>query len=1494
MTIPLPTDGTRGQLLLARLRQNAATGAATPPPAETPVSAAQQTLLAAQALHDGHAVGTVTRSWALTGALDPAALERALQALAHRHDALRMSIAPGSGRPMARFAGRMQVSLPCEAVGGHESEQRLAQTAAAVARLSLEDLPPDGDRLWTARLFRIAPDLHVLAVAMHHLICDDWTWRILARDLFALYRAGPAAAPDLPDPGSFRSYLAQATAQSEVSVDPAWPEVDWPAARRDLADHEAVLGETVEAVLPPADFEALKAVARLHSCTPFTFFVSAYQLLLGRYCDQPALSVSISAADRFASGSQDCLGLLVRNIQVGLDLSDHTAFADVIRAMTRSMQSAQRDRSDPIHLGRAVIGYYNAPDLAADAGALAVQERPVPPRAVSGNLRLGLQPGAGGVRITFEGQRRYFDRRQLESLAATYRRILEQVIRTPDIPLADIALTFARQARAQADRSVRLAPSATCGDIPGRFAEVAARNPQATALATPDHSLTYAELDTATNALARWLLGQGLSTGDRLAVMAPRGGEVFRCWLAALKAGLVVVPVDPDLPAARVDHILRESGCAALAVPTGTPCEAHPAAARQLQLPGGPALAGVDRGPLPRPDAAAGREAFVMFTSGTTGRPKSIPVPHAGILRLATDVPHLPLQPGDRMIQLASSGFDGSFIEVWGAWLTGAALVLCEKPILADGGLAAELRRLRPTAAFMTTSLFNMIVDTEVAALRSLTHLSIGGEAASAAHCRAALAAHPQLKLFNVYGPTENCALTTAFRVTDPAAPTVPIGRPLPDNVTFVLSAALRPVPDGFAGELLIGGPGLARGYENRPDLSRERFVRLRARDLGLDHDGMITLYRSGDRVRWTDAGQLEFLGRRDSQFKLHGYRIEPSEIEGVLMGHPAVGRAAVLPDRGDGQGPTVGIVAYFDLVHGARASERDLRRFMATQLPRPVQPTRYVRVDAIPLTANGKADVQALERAAAPVSPEAGAAPSGEDPLTEIWRRTLKRGSIPEDQDFYALGGTSLSLVRMILEVEETFGVQIDFSALAGEPTLRRLRFMISLSPARTETGLRHLRVLRAGNPQLAPIVILPLNEGSAAWSIEIIGRLGARNPLYAMTFDFPDTPALEERHFAGLLRSMLDDLVALDASAPPILVGFSFGGILGAHIAAQAARQSVPVGMVITIDGTSPAIWIAPEDRHGGTAYARFMRQFRLHPVGPIEAECHVITAQRRFPFCGPDCADMWSLLTVGPVRDYPFDTHHGLLINSETTDDVTRCLERIVDGSAIAARQVPGRLDPRLLDMVNRAKRLALAGDTEGVIATLEAWVPDPAQLPAWLFAELIGLYRRTGRHERLAKLRRNPPAHNACPQVWQELAVGAGHKRAAFLARCMDASGPVLSGALPLVELLVRKGRIGRAGKVIDTLAASPRHAVETGLARSLVAAVAGDAGGAFALVSSSLSDAQASVAHFNWAVRFLTQHHSAEHALEVVGIGRSRFPSQMEAHRRNLRRKLGTL
>ncbi|MVO18536.1 non-ribosomal peptide synthetase [Parasedimentitalea huanghaiensis] len=1484
MSETTPVIPSRGQWLLTQLRQSSRDGSVGGSGQDLVLSVAQKTLLASQDLHQGEAVGNVTKSWELRGRLDLAALERALQALVIRHDALRLSISRGKGRPQPVFAAHLPVRLICEEGGGEGLADRLRQIDRHIEHESLNSLPLTGDRLWKARLFKIETGRHVLMIAMHHLICDDWSWRILPRDLFVLYRSEvEAMMPALPEAGCFKTYLQQggvgrAEETGAGTPETSWPELDWPVAEQDQSDPQARRSEVAERLLDPSGFEALKQVARVYNCTPFTFFLSCYQMLLSLYCDQASFGISVSAADRLGPGTQNSIGVLVHDFQVGLDLTSHLRFSDLLQAAKDRVHRAQQTPNEGLHLGRATIGYYNAPVLAADAGALAVRERPMPRRAIANNLRLSLKPGKQGVVITFEGQQKYFDQKQLDRLAGCYDLILQQVVKNPEILLSGIRVVSDPEMKRQAVRSVAPTVVPCDGTIVARFLEVAGRHPAAPALATPTRTQSYAELDAETNTLAHWLRQQGLEAGDRLAVALPRGRAVFKLWLGALKANLTVVPIETTLPEARIQSILQASGArmmvGAAAADTGQNVEG----VRWLALPRGAECAALPKDPLPPPSAGASPASFIMFTSGTTGPPKGVPITQAGLLRLAANTRHLPVGPGDRMIQLASCGFDGSLIEVWGAWLNGAALVLCEKPILTEGGVNAELRRLAPNAAFMTTSLFNAVVDTDASVLATLNHLAVGGEAASASHFRRALAVNPSLRLSNVYGPMENGALTAQHLVGRQISSAVPIGRPLPGNMTFVLSETQQPVPDGFAGELLIGGPGLSLGYDNQPELSRQKFLSLDAGDLGLDQAGSVVLYRSGDRVKWNRQGELEFLGRRDNQFKLHGYRIEPSEIEAALMEHPAVGRVAVAPDRQSEQSQTVGIVAYYDLISDHVPTEKELRVFMAARLPRPILPTRYIPVDRLQLTPNGKADLQALERGHDRPPGQMAPVSAATDPMVELWKKHLKIGSIPEDIDYYALGGTSLSLVQMIFDVEALFGVEVDFAVLSGEPTLRRMRYMISLSPTSRSGGLRHLRVLREGDPKLPPVVILPAKTGSAAWAIDVLSQMTTNNPILALGFEPPRGRNLKPSHFADLLSAFLEDLAIYAADKPVILAGFSFGGTIAGYMAGMASAYGVEVAKVINIDGGSPVSWVVPENPANRSAFAQFMRQFRFFPTGPVDTDYHLVTVTRSFPFSGVDRGDGWSHAVTSPIHEYDLDTHHVLLIQPQLGGQVAYYLDKIISGTAIASRIRPSQYKSSWLTRLNAAKQLSLRGEYKGAADLLDQLVPDDSEKPEWMVLALIRLGQRS---EPLARHWLDHLPDCPFPLVWQELAKRDDQNRIICLRQGYQASGADLSGAVPLVASLSERGDHGEVDEIIRQLQASTRFSVEAGLAQGIAFAVSGDPDQAFRSVALALAHSDASTSHFRWASMFFSRAVSPDCAFDLMDIGRSRFPDAVQ-------------
>lgn len=1459
-----------GRALLDRLRgarAHASDGGDDGQPAFTLM---QNALIAAHDLNPGQGVSTVHRSWRLSGPLALGAMQRALVHLTARHDGLRMRVERDTGPARPVFGDAVEAAFEVGEAPNEDEARRL------VARHARKTAPLDADRLWSALIVRIDAQTHLLSVLLHHIVSDHWSRLVLIRDLLAFYDAEvDGTAPDLPACGGLRQYMVRTRAEP-ATAPLTLPEPDWPGRFEPSGGDEGALTVSADAHLEAASFDRLRDAARLYEATPSALCTAAYGVLIGAFCDQTRFGMSFSAADRPAPQDRDAIGAFIRDLPLEFDLEGDLRFVDLLRRTRTAMSGLRADRAAPMAASRAAIGYYNAPTKPARSRHLAVSDERPPDKAQSVHLHLSLTPTREGLSIRLDGQRQHFSEAALAAMVAAYRRLLEQVARAPDIRLADIALASPEEAGVQALRSIVPPPESPDHDLASAFRRVAAAHPADPALMTPARLWSYRDLDRDTDNLARWLIGQGLAPGERIAVAMPRGSAVFRTWLGALKAGLTVVPVDSDLPEARVAHLLAGARCDAS---ISLPGDRSRGGSRPLVLP--TTLPEMADTPLPQPDGDT--PAFVMFTSGTTGLPKAIPVPHAGLLRLAHGASYLPVGPGDRMIQLASSGFDGSFIEVWVAWLRGAELALGDKHIFADGGVEQEFRRLKPTASFLTTSLFNMLVDGDPTVFASLRYLSIGGEAASGAHCRRALAANPTLALHNGYGPTENASFTTSGQVAPDVGAAVPIGTPLPGNMAFVLSDALRPVPDGFAGELVIGGVGLAPAYENRPDATAERFVTLNLRDLGAGPDRLVRLYRTGDRVRWLPDGSLDCLGRRDGQFKLNGHRVEPTEIEAALMEHPDIGRAAVLPAR-DASARVTGVVAFLEPRAQSVPEDRALRSFLAARLPRPVLPARYVTLDHLPLTANGKADVAALSDhpALKPAKAQAGTAgPRSGDALGAIWTHALNVAEAPEDAEFFNLGGTSMDLVRMILDVERAYGVSIDFSSFAEEATLRRLRLLVAMSPAEREAGdTSHIRVLRQCDPSRAPLVILPLANGQVMWAVDMLNALTTGRTVLGLTFDRRETIGAPEGTvaYAALVSRLTQALATRCAGQAPILVGFSFGGTLATHIAAEAAGCGFEIDKIISLDSASALDWLVPHMLRAD-ASDPFMEGFYLHPAALLEVEMHHLRALRSFPIAMSDEGAHWPNVLPGGLSEYDIDTYHGMLMGEADAARVADLISAILSGRAVPDRRRPGAPDPDALAWANEVKAAIGAGHFDMAETLLCARVPAAGAVPEHVAIALVSLLHHTDQAEALAVFA-GRIGDAATPAVFHALARAQPERARAFTEKGFHASGEALSGALPLMRMAIFQGRDGQARVIASRLRESAPHAIEAGIANGLLRAHVGDGQGALSAMLAALDDPQSVKLHALWCGNFLIDAGYWDEAAQFIDAKRTSAPDFM--------------
>jgi amino acid adenylation domain-containing protein len=479
--------------------------------------------------------------------------------------------------------------------------------------------------------------------------------------------------------------------------------------------------------------------------------------------------------------------------------------------------------------------------------------------------------------------------------------------------------------------------------VTAAFRAHVARSPDAVALSAGQTCLTYAELDRWSDALANELVSAGVRRGDRVAVRLARSIEFVVALLGTLKAGAAYVPIDLDDPESRVSMMLAE---AQVSVVVGEFSPGHVT----LKVPPPPKSA-VD---VPVCEVTPEDLAYLMFTSGSTGKPKSVMVEHGGITNLVIKPNFVDITPEDRVLQLTTVVFDPSTLEIYGALLNGARLVLAPHGVVTAEELGELVRANEISVTWLTAALFHRQIDVDVDAFKGMHTVIAGGDVLSVPHINRLREANPELQIVNGYGPTEATVLATCHRIApdEDLGGSVPIGVPVQNYEIVIVGTDGLPVPDGTPGELWIGGAGVARGYFNRPDLTAEKFVR------GGWPGAHGRYYRSGDQALRRPDGVVEFLGRIDDQFKLRGFRIEPGEVENALTGHPHV-RAAAVSVRTHPNGDRK-LLAWIVPV-GAEVDKRSLRAHMRAVVPEHMVPAGYVVVDQLAITSNGKTDRKAL-----------------------------------------------------------------------------------------------------------------------------------------------------------------------------------------------------------------------------------------------------------------------------------------------------------------------------------------------------------------------------------------------------------------------------------------------------------------------------------------------------------------------------------------------------
>jgi amino acid adenylation domain-containing protein len=1002
----------------------------------------------------------------ISGGLSISALEVAFTETVRRHEILRTCFPTSGDLPIRFIRPPGAWALPVfdlRAIPEEESEREV------IHRIKAEmDDPFDlgAGPLLRTRLYRTKDQEHVLLVLLHHIISDAWSSGVLLAEISGFYQNQGAPLPPLGIQYSDFAYWQRNWLQG-----PALDELRdwWREQLRDAPPLELPVdrlqqgarssqGTSSSIMFTPELTQALKTCARTAGGTDFIVLLSGLAATLSRFSGQTDISIGTSVSGRIHAALEPLLGCFVNTLVLRCKLNGNPTFLEILsrvrettlaawdrqelpfEKLVEELQVSRTLQSTPLFQVMFVLQNAPRPDL--EMQGIRFQQVAINSGTAKFDLTLVMREvrgPAGELNYTahLEYRTDLFERGTIEQMLSSFRCLLSSAVHSPEQPLSSLALLEPGQEEMLLAQTRMAAPYSGEQTVHTAFLHRAEKMPPAIALKFGDSTMDYGTLNRRANQLAHHLFSLGAGPQVLVAVCLERSAELIVTLLAILKTGAAYLPLDANEPDARLAFILADTK--ASMVVTGAELAARMMAAGAAKT----VLFDRDHDtirqqPETEPDVQVSLDhlAYVMYTSGSTGTPKGVAVTHRAILRLV-DGNHY-AAPNETLLQLAPVGFDASTFEIWGALLNGARLVVFPPGVPSLAEIGDFLIRHHVTTLWLTAGLFRLMVDEQITSLRGVRQLLAGGDVLPAEQVRRVLKELPGCQLINGYGPTENTTFTCchAVQASDLERGAIPIGRQIAYTEAFVLDENMQLVPRGARGMLYAGGDGLARGYYARPDLTAEAFV---------PHPYSSTpgarLYKTGDLVRQRLDGTIEFLGRKDGQIKIRGFRVEIGEIESLLSSHPEVREAAVVV-RDDAQGNRM-LVAYVasgsDLPTETYVLELD--DWLRQRLPSYMVPSAVVTMDRLPLTANGKIDRRMLasnpleiskpqDEYVAPRSPD-------EHALVKIWAALLGQEHISVHSNFFELGGHSLLATQLASRIERELGVVVPLQLIFENATL-------------------------------------------------------------------------------------------------------------------------------------------------------------------------------------------------------------------------------------------------------------------------------------------------------------------------------------------------------------------------------------------------------------------------------------------------------------------------
>lgn len=1174
-----------------------------PRPQHVPLSFAQQRLWFLEQWAPGNPTYLLSYGWRLNGPLDEQALRDALTALSERHETLRTAFPMVDGEPVQVIHPVASVPLSVQDLTTIPESSREDELRRIIHSNTRQFFDLAKSPLWRVHLVRRALQDYVFLMIFHHIITDGWSMGIVFKELNALYDAySTGRTPSLSrlplqyadfsiwqrqwlqgdvlnrQLSYWRKQLAEPPTSLDLPTDLARP------------SRQTYRGKKIAFTLPPGLTQALKTLSQQEGVTLFMTMLAAFQLLMARYSGQKDILTGTPIAGRTHTELEGMIGFFVNTLVIRLRIKGQPTFREILRQVRETCLDAYAHQDLPFEklvealqpvrdpsrhpLFQVMFQLFTKQTGTLDFSGMTATRENIDLEIAKFDLNCFLQEQNGSLLGRLEYNSDLFFPKTIQRLITHYQQLLQGLTANPDRPVQTVPILTDEERQQQLNEwndSVGsfLEPQTTLLTL---FETQVAQTPDAIALVFEDQHLTFSQLATRARQVASYLIHQGVIPEVRVGVYLEREVDLIVSFLAILTAGGAYVPLDPSVPSDRLRLIIGDADVAIVLTSSHLQGKLKESLA-PMESSSIPKPQVIDLGKdcppeyqknlfCMQPDIQSQNLAYVMYTSGSTGQPKGVSIPHQAVVRLVHHPTYIPEGSQVSCLQLASPSFDAATFEIWACLIAGGKLVLPSSQLPTFEEIGAFLHKHQITMLWLTAGLFHQLVDWDINLLGPVRTLLAGGDVLSPGHVNQVTTRLPTCRLINGYGPTENTTFTCCFSIPEDGrfGETVPIGRPIAQTQVYVLDDHYQLMPVRGAGELVIAGLGLARGYHRRPGMTAEQFI-----PNPFSPTPGARMYRSGDIVRYRPDGNIEFLGRQDHQVKIRGYRIECGEIETVLATHPAVQEAIVLPREDNGGSKR--LVAYFTVKHQPAPSPSDLRNFLEQTLPSYMIPSGFVALETFPLTQNGKVDRKKLPIEGQEILQTEESYLGPETPLEEqlvhIWEAVLGKKPIGVNDNFFNLGGESLMAVRLCSAMERALGKKVPVSLIFHAQTIKHLAKKI---------GARELNA-----PSAFMVPIQPLGSHPPVFCV-LFGatflpylKKYLDQPLYMFINQGHDgRPALLHT-VEEIAEKYIQELRTVQPQGPYYLAGYSFGGMVAFEIAQILHRQGETIALLALIDPTT-----------------------------------------------------------------------------------------------------------------------------------------------------------------------------------------------------------------------------------------------------------------------------------------------------------------------------------